>query len=144
MKFIYTPNKTDIIIYHENKILEEYSRIIKKYSNMFEQYDCSLEVRCFWHNCIQKKKSASRLPFQNGYSCYIYCDVFKSGDILCYKTNDGEADYYEASAFWTVSSISKSFFNLKVTLYTMLDDIDCEMMQLLEIAQHNGEGDNQE
>ena len=55
MKFIYTPNKTDIIIYHENKILEEYSRIIKKYSNMFEQYDCSLEVRCFWHNCIQKK-----------------------------------------------------------------------------------------
>ena len=134
MKFIYTPNKTDIIVEHENSMLKEYSRIINNYSDMFAQYGCCLEVGCIWNNCLKKSTSTSRLPFRNGYSCYIYCDVLKAGELVRYNTSDGEVNYYEASTSWNISSIVKSFFNLKVTLFVEMNDVHNEMMQLFKIV----------
>ena len=83
-------------------MLIEYSRIINQYSDVFAKYGCSLDVGFIWVNNRRKSKSTSRMTFQNGYSCYIYCDVLRNGKVLRYKTNDGEADYYEVSTSWNI------------------------------------------
>lgn len=44
MRFIYTPNRTDIIVEHEIMMLKEYSKIISNYSDMFAQYGCSRRI----------------------------------------------------------------------------------------------------
>ena len=135
MRFIYTPNRTDIIVEHEIMMLKEYSKIISKYSDMFAQYGCSLNVGCVWNNSLKKNISNSRTSFQNGYACYIYCDVLKDGNVLRYNTYDGEADYYEATVSWNISSIERSFFHLTVTLYSEIDGIHDEIMQLLKVVE---------
>lgn len=139
MKFMYTPNKIDIIEEHEKNMLEEYSRIINSYSDIFAQYGCTLKVGFVWNNCLKKHTSTTRLPFQNGYLCYVCCDIFKAGKIFSYNTNDEEADYYEASTFWNITSITKFFFKLSVTLYTEMNDIHKEMNRLFKIIQEHTE-----
>lgn len=61
---------------------------------------------------LKKEHSASRLPFKNGYECYIYCEVQKDGKEVHIESNDGEADYYALSASWIISSIERSFLKL--------------------------------
>ena len=135
MKFIYAPNRTDIIVEHETMMLKEYSKIISNYSDIFAQYGCSLNVGYVWNNSLKKNISNSRISFQNGYACYIYCDVLKEGNVLRYNTYDGEADYYEATVSWNISSIEKSFFHLIVTLRSEMDSIHNEIMQLLKVVE---------
>ncbi len=48
IEFAYDKRKAQRIINHEGIMLETYSKIISSYSALFEQYDCSLEVRLFW------------------------------------------------------------------------------------------------
>lgn len=134
MRFTYTHSRADMIVEHEKMMLKGYSKIISNYSDMFAQYDCSLNVGCVWNNSIKKNISNSRISFQNGYSCYIYCDVLKDGNVLRYNTDDGEADYYEATVSWNISSIEKSFFHLTVTLHSEMDGIHDEIMQLLKVV----------
>lgn len=134
--FVFNPDKIEKIVDFENNMLKEYSQIISQYSDVFAEYGYSLDVGCVWINNRKKIKSSSRIIFQNGYSCYIYCDVLKNGEILCYNANDGEADYYEVSTSWNISYISKSFFSLKVTLCPATDDIKDEMTRLLKTAKN--------
>lgn len=75
MKFVYTPDKDEVIIEHEERMLENYLNIIYRYQSEFEQYNCSLKVGCGWINLLKKDHSTCRLPFKNGYECYIYCKV---------------------------------------------------------------------
>ena len=44
MKFVYDVSKKPLIINHENRMLETYSKIISSYSSLFKQYNCSFEV----------------------------------------------------------------------------------------------------
>ena len=135
MRFIYTPNRNDIIVEHEKEMYKEYSKRIDDYSEMFARYGCSLNIGCVWCNLLKKSTSDSRISFQNGYSCYFYCDVLKDGNILRYNTCDGEVDYYETTTYWNISSIQSSFFRLIVTLYSELDSIHEEIMQLLKVVE---------
>ena len=105
MKFAYDKKKAQRIISHENIMLETYSKIISRYSSLFEQYDCSLEVRLFWIDFSTEKRSNRRLPFHIGYACYVCCEVQRDGKEVHVKSIDGEADYYSLSATWMVSSI---------------------------------------
>ena len=54
-KFEYDKSKEQCIIDHEDIMLEIYSKIISSYSSLFEQYDCSLEIRLFWIDFYTKK-----------------------------------------------------------------------------------------
>ncbi len=135
MRFVYTPDKTDKIVEHEITMLEKYSKIINGYSDMFARHGCTLNVGCVWNNSLKKYSSDSRIPFQNGYACYVFCDVLKDGHTLCYNTCDGEADYYEATASWNISSIEECFFHLMVTLHSEQDGIHDEMAQLLKVVE---------
>ena len=134
MRFIYTPDKNDVIVKHEAMMLTEYSEKISNYSALFAQYDCSLSVKCVWNNLLKKNISHSRIPFKNGYACYVCCDVIKNGNVLRYNTHDGEADYYDATVFWNISSIERAFFHLTATLYSETDDIHSKIMELLKVA----------
>lgn len=135
MSFVYTPDKADVIVEHEITMLEKYSKIINGYSDMFTRHGCTLNVGCVWNNSLKKYSSDSRIPFQNGYACYVFCDVLKDGHTLCYNTCDGEADYYEATASWNISSIEECFFHLMVTLHSEQDGIHDEMAQLLKVVE---------
>lgn len=133
MKFVYTSDKDDEIVRHEKIMLEKYLNILDSYRTIFEQYNCSLEVGCGWTNFLKKKYSTYRLPFENGYECYIYCEVQKDGKEVHIESNDGEADYYALSASWTISSINRWFFKIIVSLCSATDDIENDMNELLQM-----------
>ena len=116
MKFVYTPDKDNEIVRHEKTMLEKYLNIIKKFNPIFEQYDYSLKVGCRWTNFLKKDYSAHRLPFKNGYECYIYCEVQKDGKEVHIDSNDGEVDYYALSVSWIISSIERRCFKIYVSL----------------------------
>ena len=114
-------------------MFEVYTHIINDYTEAFNQYNCVLKVECGWSNFLKKNNSSQRLSFVNGYSCYIYCNVERDGKVVRYEDKDGEVDYYELSAYWSISSISKFFFHLNVCLYEETTDINVEMNRLLKI-----------
>ena len=116
MKFVYTSDKDDEIVKHEKIMLEKCSNILDSYRAIFKEYNCSLEVGYGWENFLKKEHSTNRLPFKNGYECYIYCEVQKDGTEVRIGSNDGEVDYYVLSVSWTVSSIERRFFKLNVSL----------------------------
>lgn len=133
MRFIYTSDEDDKIIKHENLMLEKYSNIFDSYRKIFEQYNCSLEVGLRWTNSLKKEYSASRLPFKNGYECYIYCEVQKDGKEVHIESNDGEVDYYPLSASWIISSIERKIFKISVSLCVAADDVEDDMNKLLQL-----------
>ncbi len=137
MKFTYDKSKAQRIINHENMMLETYTKIINGYSSLFEQYDCSLEVRLFWIDFSTDERSYHRLPFRVGYACYVCCEVQRGGKEVHVKSIDGEADYYSLSATWMVSSIERNLFRAKVSLYSDTDDTENEMKELFRLLSDN-------
>ena len=133
MKFAYDERKAQRIINHEDIMLETYSKIISSYSSLFDQYDCSLEVRLFWIDFSTQKRSNRRLPFHIGYACYVCCEVQRDGKEVHVKSIDGEADYYSLSATWMVSSIERNFFKTNVSLYSDTDDTENDMKELFRL-----------
>ncbi len=133
MKFVYTPDKDNEIVRHEKTMLEKYLNIIKKFNPIFEQYDYSLKVGCRWTNFLKKDYSAHRLPFKNGYECYIYCEVQKDGKEVHIDSNDGEVDYYALSVSWIISSIERRCFKIYVSLCSATDDVENDMKELLRL-----------
>lgn len=137
MEFTYDASKDQLIINHEDLMLETYSGIISSYSPLFKKFDCSLEVRLFWIDFSTKKRSNYRLYFHNGYSCYVCCEVRKDGKEVCVKSTDGEADYYSLSATWMVSSIERNFFKTKISLYSYTEDIENDMKELFQLLSNS-------
>ena len=137
MKFAYDNSKAQCIIKHEDIMLETYSKMIRAYSSRFEQYDCSLEVRLFWIDFSTEKRSDRRLPFHVGYACYVCCEVQRDGKEVEVKSADGEADYYTLSATWMVSSIERSFYKAKVSLYSGTDDVESDMKELFRLLSNS-------
>lgn len=133
MRFVYTSDKDDEIVRHEKIMLEKYSDILDSYRSIFEQYDCSLKIGHEWTNFLKKEHSTHRLPFENGYECYIYCEVQKDDKEVHIESNDGEVDYYELSASWIISSIERNFFKTRVSLYSDTDDIENDIKELLRL-----------
>ena len=68
---------------------------------------------------------------QNGYECYVYCDIQKDGKVVCIDSFDGEVDYYLLSTAWMISSIFRHFWKLNVTLCTSMDDIEDDLNDFL-------------
>jgi hypothetical protein len=121
------------ILNHEDKIFKQYSEITRKYVEAFAQYGCVLKIGQVWINTLSKTSSSNRLSFENGYCCYVYCNIEKNGEVIHYEDTNGEVDYYELSACWSVSSISRVFFQLKVNLYKDISDVTDEMEHLLKM-----------
>ena len=137
MKFEYDKSQAQRIISHEDIMLETYSKIISTYSSQFEQYNCSLDVRLFWMDFSTEKCSDRRLPFHVGYTCYVCCEVQRDGKEVQVKSVDGEADFYLLSATWAVSSIERSFFKAKVSLYSDTDDIEKDIKDLFRLLSNS-------
>lgn len=141
MKIICFFKNGNPIVEHEDKMFEKYSQIVSKYSVMFAKYNCSLNIERSWINLLENINSKNRLPFKNGYSCYIYCNVEKNGEVVRYENGDGEVDFYEVSTLWCVSSISRFFFRLKVMLWTETNEVEKEITRLLRIVEgQSGDG----
>ena len=137
IEFAYDKRKAQRIIHHEGIMLETYSKIISSYSALFEQYDCSLEVRLFWIDFSTEKRSNYRLPFHIGYACYVCCEVQKDGKEVRVKSIDGEAECYSLSATWMVSSIERKFFKTKVSLYSDIDDTENDIRELFRLLSNS-------
>ena len=133
MDFIYTPDKAPVIINHESKMLKIYSEIIDSYKDVFNSYDCTLEVGIRWENSFQNKYSCERLPFENGYQCYIYCEVKMNGKEVHVKSFDGEVDFYSLSSSWVISSIDRHFCRLQASLCSTVDDVGNNIFELYKL-----------
>ena len=137
MKFVYTPDKDDEIVRFETIMLKKYLKILDSYREIFGQHNCSLEVGCRWTNFLKNEYSAHRLPFKNGYECYVYCEVQKNGKEVHIESNDGEVDYYALSASWIISSIERKFFKINVVLSSATDDVESDMNELLKLLSND-------
>ena len=74
--------------------------------------------------------SKSRLPFRNGYSCYMCCEVQREGKTVYVKSIDGEVDYYSVEAIWPVSAIERKLLKTEVVFYSNPEDVRNDMEQL--------------
>lgn len=120
----------------ETEMLNKYIDIIRPYFMVFNKMGYELNVELGWVNFLQKIWSSKRLPLKNGYECYVYCLVKKDGEEVRIKSDDGEADYYPLITSWMISSISRKWFNLKISIYTNLDDVEAEIDEFLLELKH--------
>ena len=125
------------IINYENKMLKMYSKLIENYSQAFKQYDCLVKVGFWWKNWLNNRASYNRLPFENGYSCYVSCEIQRNGNEVHIESCDGEAEYYSLSATWPVSSIGKRWFKTNVCFYSDIDEVKKSMEWFLELLLKN-------
>lgn len=133
---VYTDKINDRIISHEVHMLETYKKAIKEYVPFFEKIGCSLKIGLMWNYFPRDTAIFQRDSFKNGYQCYVYCVVQRDGKEVCVESTDGEADYYTLSTAWMVSSIFRKCFNLRVTLYENIDDIDVDLKNFLSQLKH--------
>lgn len=116
MKFQYNINKDSLIIAYENKMLIKYINyinnldIINDFYPLCDKYNCSIKIGLSWINEHNKKYSNCRVPFTKGYYCCVYFELQKSGDVLCVKSYNNEADYYPISTSWIITASSNSFY----------------------------------
>ena len=130
MREIYDINKENDIIKKETRIFDTYFKIISKYSSLFKKYNCFLNVSLFWNDFFTGYSSKSRLPFRNGYSCYMCCEVQREGQTVYVKSIDGEVDYYSVEAIWPVSAIERKLLKTEVVFYSNPEDVRNDMEQL--------------
>lgn len=140
--FIYTTQKDNSIIKHEELMLKKYSDIIDEYKEPFKKYNCSLKIGHIWTNFVENKSYDSRPPFKNGYQCHIYCEVQRNGKEIHIKSTDGEVDYYALSSSWVISAIERYFFKLKVSLCSATDDIKSDIEELYKLLSKNNKEQN--
>ena len=131
MRFVYSRKKDDSIIKQEIKLIESHLKAINDYVKLFEQCNCTIEVKQGWENPVGKNIVQKRPLFKNGYKCLVYCTVQKDGKPVRYNNHDGEVDYYELSMSWIVTQISQFF----VDLYDNTDEIIQYMNHFLEILE---------
>lgn len=115
----------------ETEMLNRYIDIIHPYFTAINKMGYELKVELGWANFLQKTWSSERLPLENGYECYVYCLVKKDGEEVCIKSSDGEADYYPLITSWMVSSVSRKWHRLKVSVYTNVDDVESDIDKFL-------------
>lgn len=120
----------------ETKMFAKYKEAITSYSPLFNNLGFELKLELGWCNHIRKIWSANPISIRNGYECYIYCLVEKSGEEVCIESDDGEVDYYPMETAWMISCVNRKFHKLKVSFYENLDDIDADMKGLLSQLKH--------
>lgn len=133
-KVKYLFSKEKLLVSQEDQIFKRYCEEISAYCDAFKKYGCTLNIGRVWINTLKNEKSNIRLPFKNGYSCYVYCDVEVNNKVVCCNSDDGEVDYYEATASWCISSISRCFFQSNVFLWNEINDIDVQVKKLLKMV----------
>lgn len=137
-ELVYTGKIDGQIIHHEGHMLALYTEAIKKYIPFFNEYGCSLKVGLMWELLPGDIVSFQRGVFQNGYRCYVYCAVQKDNKDVHIVSTDGEADYYSLSTAWMVSSISRKFCKLTVSLFVSIDDVDTDLRGFLsQLIKHS-------
>ncbi|MFR6065423.1 MAG: hypothetical protein ACLUH5_05185 [Eubacterium sp.] len=134
--FIYTPEKSEKIINHEEQMFKKYSDIIDEYKNLFKEHNCTLKTGLIWTN-FKDECFDNRPPFKNGYLCQIYCEVQQDGREAHTDSTDGEVDYYPLSASWIISSIFRDFFKLKAYLCSSTDDIESDIYELYNLLSNS-------
>ncbi len=138
MRFSYNKDKDRLIKSHESAMLTAYSETIINYLPLFKAYGCFPEVKLFWYNFLTGKCSDECLPFDNGYICYVSCEILQDGKVVEVKSTDGEVDYYSLSAVWAISSVSRSFFKLKVSFCAGVhEDVICNLNDFLSRLKGN-------
>ena len=131
MEYIISGQRGKKISSFEFKMFDEYKKNVEMYFPLFAQYGCTLKLELCWNNWLQKTWSPCKLPMQNGYGCYVYCEVQKNGKAVRIDSTDGEADYYPLSTGWMISSINRNFCKLRISLYTDMDDINDDLNEFL-------------
>lgn len=131
-RFKYDQVYDNIICDHEDYVFILYQGIIKEFEPKFGEYGLTLRYSIFWYNFMGEEVSSVRLPFINGYRCEFTVGIENAGEIICYD----EEESATLGANFTISSISRFFFHLDVTLYNDMADVIEEMKNMLEIAKH--------
>lgn len=131
-KFQYPLEMRKIIIAHEERVLSLYRNIIiEKYQFFFEKHGCSLEIGCEWQ--YKSICSKNRLPFKSGYSCCIYCEIQKNGDMVTVYLQDEDIDNHPLFATWEISRIAHPFNNPPYALWSDVNEIYEDMDELQEL-----------
>jgi len=121
ISFYYSNRLDNNIFEHEESMLIAYTLFVKEYEAFFKSYGCSIKTGLMWKRLSSEAQEFQRGQFQNGYECYVYCSIEKDGREVRISSNNGEVDYYPLSTAWLITSIHRSWWRLKVHLFTGID-----------------------
>lgn len=127
----YSKKMEELIIKHEEYMLSSYMKQVKEYISLFEEKGCALKVGLMWKKFPSNITQFQREKFANGYECYIYCVVEKNGEEVYVKSDNEEIDFFSLSTTCMVSSIYRSFFSLKISLYSDMDELNNDLNNFL-------------
>ena len=130
-KFKYDMSCDSIICKHEDFMKDVCQNIMKGYDEKFNKLGFTLDYGLDWSNFLKDIYSSERLPFINGYMCRFSVGVRKNGEIVCYDEEEGAT----LGAGFGISSVSRFFFHLNVSLHEDTSEIIEEMESLLRIAE---------
>ena len=133
-KFQYPLEMDKLILNHEEKVFILYQNIIiEKYQFFFEKHGYSLKIGCEWQYMHKNVCSKSRLPLKAGYSCHIYCEIQKKGDMITVYLQDEDIDNHPLFAIWEISRIDFPFNNPPYVLLSDINEIYEDMDELQEL-----------
>lgn len=102
------------LIEFENSMLDRIIANSSQIRDEIEKKGFNLVIELGWTNWIKHRWSKTRMPFQNGYMCYIYYSIQKNGQFVALRSDDGEAEHYLLLSSTNISSISRRLFRLEV------------------------------
>ena len=130
---IYSSRADKAIIAHEESMLDLYSKHIHPLEPFFRSCGCTVKTGLMWKTFPSDAKSLRRVPFRNGYECYVFCFIEKDGGEVRIRSSDGEADDYPLSAAWMVTSLHRRWWDLKAQMFTDTDVVDADMEEFLSL-----------
>lgn len=134
MKFKCSSEITSKIIKHEEYMRFKYNELAEKYKDAFAEYHCSLKLEMRWYNCmsIKQKVYNQRIPFKNGYICFIDFSVQQNGEDFKLISNDGEADYYLLADSTNITDITWLLVCRRMNLISDTEFFEEELHYYLE------------
>lgn len=138
-KFKYPLEMKTKIIKHEEEMLN-YNRdiIIQRYHTFFAEYKYTLKVGIVRSYMGKIVSSNEEIPLKAGYSCQLYCEVQKNGEIAKILSYDGECEYYLLFAVTEISRIDFPFNNPQYLLFDDTEEFYEDMDELQEIVMGQG------
>ena len=107
---------------HEISALNMFGEVADSYTKKFAKYNCKIKVTLIWRNFLDDTISSRRLPFINGYACYVYCEIQRRGKTVRFADDEEEVSYFEMAFSLNISSITREFWKLNVTLVNEIED----------------------
>lgn len=105
----------------EDRIYEDYKRLIEQYTDKFNAYGCDILLRKSWHYDGDDTIYYERIPIKRGYSSWIFCDIINNNGVI---VESDDHDVYMSAEWGMLGYDSKR--HIKEKVFVVYDELDEE------------------